>query len=133
MVIKVTLPQKVLKYWEQYGNIADVIERLLLETDWMNVPQMPCEDTKHIKRYIDVTNDDYLSAREIFNASNPCISLSRLLIYNYEIDYATRMGWKPINNKFLSIYNEVSKLLKSADTTDNEKDILKEIIKCITT
>ena len=134
MEVKITVPKQVRDYWLQYGTIEEVVNKLLLETDWMDVPRTYCEQIDMCKMYIEVTNDDYLQMREIFSAKDNRISLSRMLIHYYDMDYAATAGWNKVHCKFRQIYILCNKMLYEETLTEEELNRVKEIQNlCITT
>ena len=124
MLIKVLLVPSVRSYWQQYGDLSIVVNRLLNEVDYQNKPTTYPEDfsSKPIKSIVDVLSNDFLDLREILGPTNPQISLSRILTYFCTIDYATTAGWNKIavqnlddvhlRKKYSLIIGELNKLEK---------------------
>lgn len=122
MIVKTYLTQTQKDYWEQYGSLSIVVNKLLEEVDIQNLPKVEMStDEKQIKVLIDVTNEDYLAMRDVFGARSNNCSIGRILRYYMEIDYPNEAGWEKsktvedmqfvrMSSKYTTCINELKKL-----------------------
>lgn len=122
MIVKTYLTQSQKDYWEQYGSLSIVVNKLLEEVDIQNLPKVEMStDEKQIKVLIDVTNEDYLAMRDVFGARSNNCSIGRILRYYMEIDYPNEAGWEKsktvedmqfvrMSSKYTTCINELKKL-----------------------
>ena len=100
MTIGVYLHSYIADTLRCYGNLSDVVDRILAEgangafelTDLQK-----CESRDNVSRYnIEVTNPDYLQLVYIYGVNSSKISLRRILYWFVENEMYEQLGWTPI-------------------------------------
>lgn len=122
---KITIPTVVHDYWQQYGSLSDVVNKLLTEVDLINTPAMDLgsyDTTTTVT--IDVTNEDYLLMCDMMGSHNNKLSIARMLTFLYNTAYAETHDWQIVTpdvqlrrNVYSQVLRQLSLLLYSSKNT----------------
>lgn len=94
VIKKITIPTVVRDYWQQYGSLSDVVDRLLTEVDLLTLPSMDLDSyDSTVTTTITVTNEDYIDMSAYISPQSNRMSIGRLLTYLYTVGHAEERGW----------------------------------------
>jgi hypothetical protein len=122
--VRVKIPRKVKQYFDKYGTLSYCVNRLFDELGedslGLTISATNVNDIDLCTTTVTITSPYYIAYRESFNSRNKFVSVARLLVYAYEIDYCH--NWEE-NIKLTDILNRLRFL-----TNDEIKKLI-EILK----
>lgn len=131
---KITIPTVVRDYWQQYGSLSDVVDRLLTEVDLLTLPSMDLDSyDSTVTTTITVTNEDYIDMSAYISPQSNRMSIGRLLTYLYTVGHAKERGWSIITpdvnirrHTYRQVLRQLSTLLYTSknDVVSNELQIV---------
>lgn len=98
MTKKITIPTIVKNYWQQYGPLSEVVDRLLSEVDLLTLPAMDLgsyDSTSVV--HLSIYNEDYIAMEEVLGSHSNRTSLGRLLTYLFNTSYAENNNWQVVH------------------------------------
>ena len=110
MIIRVQMSKEVADYYKNY-NLDEVVNTLLQEIDFMNLPQY--SGSREVIKDVNVTNELFIKMYDTFGPRSKKVSISRLLEYGYNRDFLSEYDIDTIENKEP---NKIASLLKKAYT-----------------
>jgi len=143
MKIAVSLPKKTVQTLCLFGNLNDVVNKILYQgeigvIDIMNKPKTNARKGQTTIVFIDITNEYYLDLLKTFTSRSSTISLHRLLVWFTENEIYNTLDFEIVNepkevfstnNVFLKRYSSAVVSLQALYNicNENNKNLLKKV------
>ena len=125
MKMSLYLHKRIVDVLRCYGDLEDVINRLLSEVDPMDYPK--CEPRNGAGRYVvNIIEPNYLELLSMYGPFSSKISIRRLLYWFVDNEIYDELGWEPCNEYVdkskemfnTKLANAISELQKAKRYTD---------------